>query len=61
MTSSPRSLRRGIAPLAITAMLFVPLAPLVACSSAESPNVGCTKDTDCKGNRVCSEAECVDA
>ena len=64
MTSSPRSLRRvirGIAPLAITAMFSVPLAPLVACSSAESPNAGCTTDTDCKGDRVCSKGECVDA
>ena len=58
MTSSPRSLRRvirGIAPLAITAMFSVPLAPLVACSSAESPNAGCTKDTDCTAGRICGD------
>jgi len=64
MIFSHRSLRRvlrGIAPLAITAMLSVPLAPLVACSSVESPNAGCTKDDDCKGDRVCSENNCVDA
>ena len=67
MTSSPRSLRRvirGIAPLAITAMFSVPLAPLVACSSSGSGDTtptGCTKDSDCKGDRVCSKGECVDA
>ncbi len=67
MTSSPRTLRRvirGIAPLAITAMFSVPLAPLVACSSSGSGDTtptGCTKDSDCKGDRVCSKGECVDA
>lgn len=30
-------------------------------SSGNSPSTGCATDLDCKGDRICSEGECVDA
>ncbi|MBM4360526.1 MAG: hypothetical protein FJ096_20665, partial [Deltaproteobacteria bacterium] len=49
---------RGFAPLALAAVALAPFALLAACSSDEG---GCTKDIDCKGDRICASGECVDS
>ena len=46
-------------PLAAVAVLFV--AALAACEGskgAPAESAGCTKDTDCKGDRICESAHC---
>jgi hypothetical protein len=46
-------------PNAATAFLFV--VALAACEgskSAPAESAGCTKDTDCKGERICENAHC---
>ena len=34
-------------------------ALLLACPGTQSPAAGCSKDTDCKGDRVCDSGKCV--
>jgi hypothetical protein len=46
-------------PIAAVAVLFV--AALAACEGSRgtpAENVGCTKDTDCKGDRICENMRC---
>jgi hypothetical protein len=46
-------------PIATVAVLFV--AALLGCDSprvTSTEAVGCTKDTDCKGERICENAHC---
>ena len=33
---------------------------LTGCSSGGSPGGGCTKETECKGDRVCASGQCVE-
>jgi hypothetical protein len=42
-----------------TVAVAVPVAP--AASAAAPPAVGCSADTECKGDRICMNHECVDA
>jgi hypothetical protein len=39
-------------------MFAIAIASVVACKKTE-PATGCTKDTDCKGDRICQAGECV--
>lgn len=41
-----------------TAVVFFSVAPLLVAQPARAQ---CTKDTDCKGSRVCNQGACVDA
>jgi hypothetical protein len=53
------ALLRRILPLALAA--GTPLGAIVACSSDDTGGTGCSKDSDCKGDRICSaEGQCVE-
>jgi len=38
-----------------------PLLALLACLAADEARAQCTRDIDCKGNRICQQGACVDA
>jgi hypothetical protein len=40
------------------APLFVAIAFIVACGKSGASDDGCSKDTDCKGDRVCNHGRC---
>lgn len=45
----------------ITALFVVPLASFAGCGDSSSSRSGCSKDTDCKGARICVRGTCVSA
>jgi hypothetical protein len=52
---NPNRISRGLAVLSVPVAVTL---SLLGCSSQSSQ--GCTKDSDCKGDRVCASGQCVD-
>ena len=44
-----------------TVIIGIPGAAITGAPAQADSGSGCTKDTDCKGNRVCQKHECADA
>jgi hypothetical protein len=38
---------------------MIPVLAIVCCLTSAVADAGCSKDTDCKGDRVCEEGKCV--
>lgn len=58
-------LQQSVAPVAPSNSSSAPYgsampAPATPSSSAPTPETGCTKDTDCKGDRICEAGRCID-
>lgn len=43
----------------IRSLVAVASLSLVACAQPSASATGCTKDTDCKGDRICLSGQCV--